>query len=119
MTTSPWPAPSSGGVLVASPSSALREQVLLSLHDRHGQVQEACGGADALVKLESGNWQLLFLDRRLPDLDAEELVEVIKRRFPGIEVVVLDSDGGPVVPFLVDGSLLRDHPAASNLQFRH
>src|SRR5882724_5589621 len=104
MTTFPWPAPSSGGVLVASPSSYLREQVLLSLHDRNWQVHEASGGADALVKLESGNWQLLFLDRRLPDLDAEELVEVIKRRFPGIEVVVLDSDGGPVLPAQVRGN---------------
>src|SRR5262249_47922222 len=51
-----------------------------------------------LVKLESGSWHLLYVDRRLPDLDAEELVQIIKRRFPGIEVVVVDSDGGQVVP---------------------
>jgi DNA-binding NtrC family response regulator len=82
-------------VLVASASSSLREQVLSSLHHRNWQVQEASGGADALVKLEKGSWQLLFLDRRLPDLDAEELIEIIKHRFPGIEVVLLDSDGGP------------------------
>jgi DNA-binding NtrC family response regulator len=98
MTTFPLPSPANRGVLVASPSRSLREKVLSSLHDRHWPVQEVSGGADALVKLESGGWQLLFLDRRLPDLDAEELVEVIKRRFPGIEVVVLDSDGGPMNP---------------------
>ncbi len=57
-------------------------------------VHEACGGADALVKLETGNWQVLYLDRRLPDLDAEELIEVIRRRFPGIQVVLVDSDTG-------------------------
>src|ERR1051325_1982396 len=95
MTTCPWPVSREGGVLVASASSSLREQVLSSLHHRNWQVQEASGGADALVKLEKGSWQLLFLDRRLPDLDAEELIEIIKRRFPGIEVVMLDSDGGP------------------------
>jgi len=55
------------------------------------------GGADALVKLESGDWQLLFLDRRLPDLDVEELIEIIKQRFPGIEVVLVDS--GSSTPF--------------------
>jgi DNA-binding NtrC family response regulator len=82
----------SGGVLVASASTSLREQVRHSLHGQRGPVQEACGGADALVKLESGNWQVLFLDRRLPDLDVEELIGIIKRRFPGIEVVMLDSD---------------------------
>ncbi len=57
-------------------------------------VQEVLGGAEALVKLESGDWQVLFLDRRLPDLDAEELIQIIRRRFPGIEVVMLDSDSG-------------------------
>jgi len=81
-----------GGVLVASPSTSLREQVRRSLQGERGLIHEVQGGADALVKLESGHWQLLFLDRRLPDLDAEELIEIIKLRFPGIEVVLLDSD---------------------------
>jgi DNA-binding NtrC family response regulator len=82
-----------GGVLVASPSTSLREQVRQSLHQDQGPIHEVNGGADALVKLESGHWQLLFLDRRLPDLDAEELIKIIRLRFPGIEVVLLDSDG--------------------------
>jgi DNA-binding NtrC family response regulator len=90
--------PPTGGVLVASPSTSLREQVLHSLPDRRGPVQEASGGADALVKLETGDWQVLYLDRRLPDLDAEELIGIIKRRFPGIEVVMLDSDSGQPLP---------------------
>jgi DNA-binding NtrC family response regulator len=81
-----------GGVLVASPSTTLREQVRQSLHRERGPIHEVHGGADALVKLESGDWQVLFLDRRLRDLDAEELIGVIKRRFPGIEVVLVDSD---------------------------
>ncbi len=83
---------------MASASSSLREQVLYSLHDRRWPVQEALGGADALVKLESGNWQVLFLDRRVPDLDAEELTQIIQRRFPELEVVLLDSENG-AIPF--------------------
>jgi DNA-binding NtrC family response regulator len=94
---------SNGGVLIASASSSLREQVMHSFQDRfqgrRWPVQEAMGGADALTKLESGNWQLLYLDRRLPDLDADELVDIIKRKFPGIQVVVVDSDGSPGPPF--------------------
>jgi DNA-binding NtrC family response regulator len=89
--------PLSGGVLVASASTSLREQVRHSLPDRRWPVQEALGGADALVKLESGDWQVLFLDRRLPDLDAEELIQIIRRRFPGIEVVMVDSDNSPAL----------------------
>ena len=82
----------SGGALIASPSSALREQVLHRLNGRCRPIQQALGGADALSKLEKGEWQLLFLDRRLPDLDAEELLPIIQRRFPAIHVVMLDSD---------------------------
>ncbi len=81
-----------GGALIASPSSALREQVLHSLNGRWRPVQNALGGAEALVKLEEGNCQVLFLDRRLPDLDSEELIAIIRQRFPGIQVVLLDSD---------------------------
>jgi len=88
-----------GGVLVASPSTALREKVRRSLHDPSWPVQEVTGGADALAKLESGDWQLLFLDRRLPDLDAEEVIQIIKIRFPGIQVIMLDSDGGSIPQF--------------------
>jgi len=81
-----------GGVLVASASGSLRAQVRQRFGGRCWPVQEALGGADALAKLESGHWQLLFLDQRLPDLDAEELIQIIKLRFPGIEVILLDSD---------------------------
>jgi DNA-binding NtrC family response regulator len=84
--------PTSGAALIASPDSVLREQVLHRLNGRCRPVQQALGGADALAKLEKGVWQVLFLDRRLPDLDAEELLAIIRRRFPGIQVVLLDSD---------------------------
>lgn len=83
----------SGGALIASPDSILREQVVHRLNGRCRPVQQALGGADALAKLEKGEWQVLFLDRRLPDLDAEELIAIIQRRFPGTQVVMLDSDG--------------------------
>src|SRR5712671_5674247 len=92
MTAFPIVVRSAGGGLIASPSSALREQVLQSLNGRWRPVQHALGGAEALAKLEKGNWQVLFLDRRLPDLDSEELMAIVQRRFPGIQVVLLDSD---------------------------
>ena len=49
-------------------------------------------------KLESTECQLLFLDRSLPDLNAEDLLQIIHRRFPGIDVLLLDEDGRPLVP---------------------
>jgi DNA-binding NtrC family response regulator len=98
-----------GGALIASASSPFRRQVADRLNGRCRPVLEATGGADALAKLESGDWQLLFLDRRLPDLDTEELIAIIQRRFSAVQVVLLDSDapaclagGNPPVATPVD-----------------
>lgn len=82
----------SGGALIASPCSTVREQLAYRLSGRCRPIQQVIGGADALAKLEKGGWQVLFLDRRLPDLDAEEVTAIIERRFPGIKVVMLDSE---------------------------
>jgi DNA-binding NtrC family response regulator len=82
--------PDSGAALIASPNSTLRQQVLDRLNGRCRPVQQATGGADALAKLENAEWQVLFLDRDLPDLDAGELISIIQKRFPNIQVVLLD-----------------------------
>lgn len=87
----------SGGVLVASPSVQVRDQFVRKL-GRHGPVHTASGGAEALARLESGEWQMLFLDRRLRDLDAVELVEIIERKFPGIRVVLVDAEAQNAEP---------------------
>jgi DNA-binding NtrC family response regulator len=82
---------SAGTALIASPNSELRRQVLDRLDGRCRRVEQVQGGADALAMLEKGDWQMLFLDRCLPDLNAEELICVIGQRFPSIEIVLLDS----------------------------
>jgi len=97
MTSFPIPHNYADHILVASPSNVVRQRVLESLRSPVRSFEQASGGAEALVHLESGIWQVLFLDRRLPDLDAEELSQTVRQRFPGIEVVLLDpeSDGEP------------------------
>ena len=85
-------------VIVASPNPGTRRQIVQNLLQSRIPVTEAMGGADALGKLESSECQLLFLDRKLPDLDAEELLQTIHRRFPGIDVLLLDEAGQPVLP---------------------
>jgi DNA-binding NtrC family response regulator len=92
MTSLPIPSNYADHVLVASPSNVVRQRVLDNLRSPARRFEQATGGAEALVHLESGFWQVLFLDRRLPDLDAEELSQTVRRRFPGIEVVLLDSE---------------------------
>jgi DNA-binding NtrC family response regulator len=99
MTSLPITPNYSGHVLVASPRAVIRQRVLQSLRSSTRRIEQAAGGAEALVHLENGSWQTLFLDRCLPDLDAEELSQTVRRRFPGIEVVLLDAEGeGEPVP---------------------
>jgi DNA-binding NtrC family response regulator len=78
-------------ILVASPSSAVRQRVVQRLHFPVHKVAQATGGAEALGHLENGFCQVLYLDRALPDLDAEELSRTIRERFPEVEVVLVDS----------------------------
>jgi DNA-binding NtrC family response regulator len=85
-------------VMVASPNSGFRKQIVDSLHLSRISTEEALGGADALGKLESSECQLLLLDPKLPDLDATELQQLIHRRFPGIDVLLLDEAGLPLLP---------------------
>lgn len=92
MTTFPMSPNYADHVLVASPSSVVRQRVLESLLPRTRRVEQASGGAEALIHLEKGSWQVLFLDRRLPDLDAEELSQTVRQRYPQVEVVLLDNE---------------------------
>jgi DNA-binding NtrC family response regulator len=83
-------------ILVASPSSVVRQRVLDSLRSPERQVEEAIGGAEALNCLEHGIWQVLFLDRSLPDLNTEELSQIIRQRFPKVEIVLLNAEAETV-----------------------
>jgi DNA-binding NtrC family response regulator len=118
MTSFPIPHNYADHILVASPSNVVRQRVLESLRSPVRRFEQATGGAEALVHLESGFWQVLFLDRRLPDLDAEELSQTVRQRFPGIEVVLLDpeSDAEPTTAGTKEDLLQEMWPALSQVK---
>ena len=95
MTTFPMPPNHVEHILVASPSSTVRQRVLEGLLPRACRVEQTTGGAEALCHLEKGLWQVLFLDRRLPDLDEEELCQTVRQRYPATKVVLLDNEKPP------------------------
>jgi transcriptional regulator with GAF, ATPase, and Fis domain len=66
-------------------------------------------GAEALNKLESGDFQILLLDQWLPDLDVAELVGLVRDLYPGMAVYVVDSAGAtPIVSQEPEGQSYRD-----------
>ena len=90
MTCLPFLPSVAGHILVASSNSVVRQRVLRNLRSPAYRVEQASGGAEVLEQLECGPWQTLFLDRHLRDLDANELSETIRQRFPNTKVVMFD-----------------------------
>ncbi len=102
--------------VIASPNGDFRKKLLESYRLLSCSAEEARGGAEALAMLESGEWGALLLDRWLPDLDVPELLSIVKKRHPQVEVVVFDSDTGATLtdPSAIDLPPLRqliDHLA--------
>jgi transcriptional regulator with GAF, ATPase, and Fis domain len=79
-------------ILVASANSSFRRQLLESPLFASSHGEEAVGGAHALAKLvQFSSCDSVLLDRNLPDLDAGEVAEIIRKRYPRIEIEFVDS----------------------------
>lgn len=81
-------------LLVASPDPSFRKMFTRVADDSQGRVEEVSSGAHALSKLESASFDVLVLDRHLPDLDSQEIAELARRRFAAMEVRLVDSRAG-------------------------
>jgi transcriptional regulator with GAF, ATPase, and Fis domain len=81
----------SNRVLVASANSSFRKRLLRSPACSEALSEEAVGGAHALAKLAHFSCDSILLDRNLPDLDSAEVAEIIRQRYPQIEVEFVDS----------------------------
>jgi transcriptional regulator with GAF, ATPase, and Fis domain len=82
-------------VLIASSNEAFRRRWIGHPEYVAVDMEEAAGGADALEKLESENWGEVLLDRRLHDLDVNEVLNIISIRHPQLLVRLVDSDEFP------------------------
>lgn len=90
-TRRPW-----GGLLIASSDSDFRRRWLRNSIANGKVHHEADGGAHALAKLGDFEWERVVLDRRLMDLDAAEVAEMIRERCPRVPVELVDSRGTTV-----------------------
>jgi DNA-binding NtrC family response regulator len=78
-------------ILVASADACFRQRLLKDPTYADAQGEEAVGGAHALTKLTELPCDSVLLDRNLPDLDAAEVAEQIRRQFPRTVVELVDS----------------------------
>ena len=78
-------------VLIASSDPGIRNRSLAETSGQDVFVEETPTGAQAMARLRSLAFDLLILDRRLPDLDAEEVAEIVRKKFPSMRIQLVDS----------------------------
>src|ERR1700730_9245925 len=78
-------------ILVASADPAFRKRMMTDPAYANALSEEAIGGAQALAKLVQFPCDGVLLDRNLPDVDAQEVAEQIRRQYPRIAVELMDS----------------------------
>jgi signal transduction histidine kinase len=88
VSTSPRPAaPASGprSILVVDDEPQLAELLAEILGSAGYDVSTAASGHEALSRLESGSWDLVLCDLRMPGMDGPTLYHEVARRRPGLE----------------------------------
>jgi NADP-reducing hydrogenase subunit HndA len=53
------------------------------------QIEGALGGREAILKMEQGNYDLVFTDLKMPEVDGITLIRWIKKSRPGIGIVII------------------------------
>lgn len=84
--------PEGANLMIASSNAVFRKRIHEQIGTGFGAVTEARGGADALAKLEKSPYRYLVLDRHLADLNVDELERMLHGRYPGLEIIRLDSE---------------------------
>ncbi len=97
------------GILVVSPNTSLRTQLVARLSGIPWNVRQAASGAEALERIDSASPAIVLLDPALPDLRVEDFKEILRVQWPEIELIPVNSrTGQPAVAV----------PPPSSLSFR-
>lgn len=88
------PLPATNRILIASADHQFRDRAVSRLRNSCWHVDIANGGADALGKMEISPARLLLLDGKLPDLQPADVIDMVEARFPGVDVVLVNSTTG-------------------------
>ena len=76
-------------ILVVDDDEQLRRMLERMLSNAGYEVRTAKDGFDALAQMRHGVPELMITDLNMPNMSGFELLSVVRRRFPQIEVVVI------------------------------
>lgn len=82
------------GLLLVGSDAVVRHDVRSRLSHPRWSIREAHSGTEALEKLMDLESEVMVLDTRLPDLEPGEFQEMVRRQFPGVQIVTLSDLSG-------------------------
>ncbi len=80
-------------ILVVDDELIVRESLVGWLKKTGYDVDSAAGGNEALRMLQETDYDLVFLDIKMPDMSGIEVLQIIKERFPHVMVVMITAYG--------------------------
>ena len=89
---------SSLSLLVVDDEPFVRETLAEMLVDLDHKVTTAAGGREALEKINSADFDLVFTDLAMPEMDGWEIARAIRQRRPGLPIVLVTSYGATTKP---------------------
>jgi len=80
-------------ILLVDDDDTFRRTISAALTKRGHSVAAAGGGDDALRQLKGAEFDVAFVDLKMPGMDGQELLKRIKAEQPGVEVILLTGHG--------------------------
>ena len=85
------------GILLVTPNSRLRSDLREKVRLPRWELREAGSGAEAMEHLHESASEILLLDPMLPDLESGEFSEMVRVRFPGVQILTVNAHTGQLV----------------------
>jgi two-component system chemotaxis response regulator CheY len=82
-------------ILVVDDDLNLRETLGIILQNAGYEVACAENAQQGLLQLQTRNFDLVFLDHKMPDMTGLTLLTVLHRAYPGLPVLFLTASGSP------------------------
>jgi len=80
-------------ILIVDDELVVRESLYHWFSRQGYHTQSARSGQEALEKLENENFDILFVDMKMPGMSGFELLEIVKTRYPDTAVVIITAYG--------------------------